>query len=151
MNAWLIVNEWMNEWMNKWMNEWINEWLNEWMCCSPSIIFKRMSQDFWSWFKETTDVPWRSQDLISRVLLMTQKPSFNVSVNSKPDHPPPPLLGNFLSLLDWLVRSLNTQMIIILRQFCLQLILKRPSTQLISAFCFQSSSLLASVRILFNG
>ena len=35
----------------------------------------------------------------ARVLLMTQKPSFNVSVNSKHNHPPPPG-GNFLSLLD---------------------------------------------------
>ena len=31
-------------------------------------------------------------------------------------------------------------MIIILRQFCLQLILKRPSTQLIIVFCSQSKS-----------
>ena len=55
----------------------------------------------------------------ARVLLMTQKPSFNVSVNSKTDHPPTPP-GE---ILDWLVTSLNTQMIIILRQFFLQLIL----------------------------
>ena len=40
---------------------------------------------------------------------------------------------------------LNTQMII-LRQFCFQLILKRPSTQLIIVFCSQSSSLLALVQ-----
>ena len=136
---------WMNKWMLDW--SWMNEWMNEWMCCNPPVIvFKRMPQDFWSWFKEITEYPDVAETFFPSVfskeehrrgkensldyvivLLMTQnRPSFNASVNSKPDHPPRG--GGFFESVRLIsdIFALNKQMIIILRQFCLQLILKRP-------------------------